>query len=412
MADERNSIAQSAPPDLATAAAIPRPGAPRDSAGARLPSIRDSALGRAIALAATAAYWVIFLRPTPYNAPSLQAAAMLHGHLWIVAPGNWIEHVSVGGHDYILHPPLASLLMVPFVALFGPGLPQPYVGLAVGLAIVAAGWSLIAKLCPDERARPWLGALWAAGTIVMSCATLASSWNFALLCGVLPTALALNETFGRGRPWLVGLWAGLAVMGRYDYILALPLYPALLGLREWRRLTAFAIAPAICGALIVVHNYLCFGTISDPTQWMWAAKDIWLAREGGGSPFQLKFIPFNLYTLLFMAPNFTPRPPWIEPTMMGQALIFTSPAFYCALAGRLDRAAALLWAMALAVMIPSLIHYANGFDQFGVRFWIMAYPCFLALLCRARFDSLTRAAIIASIVLVGLGTWQAHAAGF
>lgn len=55
--------------------------------------------------------------PAYQNAEHVRLAwAILHGHLYVDGMAPW-EHVNVLGHDYELHPPLAAILCLPFVAL-------------------------------------------------------------------------------------------------------------------------------------------------------------------------------------------------------------------------------------------------------------------------------------------------------
>jgi hypothetical protein len=367
-----------------------------------------------LAIAAPIYYWLFYVR-TVYNENTRAAVALLHGRLWIDAPG-YMEHVVFHGRDYILHPPLAALLMVPAVILFGPNVSQTAVCMLVGLATGVAAWSIVRKLVEDRRTQIWLAVFWSLGTIVVYEATIGDSWEFVLLCGALPTLLALNEMFGRCRPLVIGIWAGLAILGRYDYLLALPFYFGILLLKRhgWRALL-FGVGPAAAIGLIVSYNIARFGALRDPALWMWASHDEYLLRNGDGGPFQLRFVPYNLYTVLFMTPNFSDTFPYLRPTMMGQALILTSPAFLLAIDAPATLINLLLAGASLAVMIPSLLVYANGFAQFGARYWTIAYPflfVLMAMSCRNGISRLGKTLIVASVILVGVGTWQVRRFGW
>jgi hypothetical protein len=166
-------------------------------------------------------------------------------------------------------------------------------------------------------------------------------------------------------------------------VLAWPFYLALLGtrIRSWRALWAcggFAIAAAIS----IWFNEVRFGTLSDISLWLFTQHDGWLhQRMGGGPPIQLRFLPANLYALLFMAPVLNDRFPYIHPQMQGQALILTSPAFLLALRPNFRRAIPLLVLLAAGFsMGPVLLWYGNGFEQFGMRFYVQVFPFLMVLM--------------------------------
>ncbi|HLI64596.1 MAG TPA: hypothetical protein VKV05_14470, partial [Terriglobales bacterium] len=204
-------------------------------------------------------YLVTRAGPTPFYEPSLQAVAFVHGRAWVNAP-SYMEQVNLarcnrllpqlasqpecaagrfGGHTFLVHPPLAAILLMPIVALHGGVIDgadqyQPTVSAIVGAVEVALAWRLLLLLGLSVSARVWLTAFFGLGTTLWYEATLGSSWDFVLVVSVLPTLLALNEVFGKARPWLVGLLAGAAALGRNELVLVWPIYGALLLLRGRR----------------------------------------------------------------------------------------------------------------------------------------------------------------------------------
>ena len=91
---------------------------------------------------------------TRYNEHIRLAQAMLHGHLYIDPAPPWMEHITVNGHDYILHPPLSAILSIPFV-LCGGHDPR-YLSCGIGIIAVLLVWRLTASV--------WLTAFFALGT--------------------------------------------------------------------------------------------------------------------------------------------------------------------------------------------------------------------------------------------------------
>jgi hypothetical protein len=180
----------------------------------------------AVFLLAFAAYWLTRCPPSPHNEAVLQAWAFLHGHAWVEQPV-W-EHVQFGGHNYLLHPPGAAILLLPFVAIWGLGTNQTAVSVLLCAIEAALAWRLLGVFGLKDSARLWLTAFFSFGTVLFYEGTLGYSWGFVSISSVLPTLLALSEVFGKRRPLLVGLWAGLAALCRYDLVLVWPIYATIL----------------------------------------------------------------------------------------------------------------------------------------------------------------------------------------
>jgi hypothetical protein len=348
--------------------------------------------------------------PTPYNEHARLAWALLHGHAWIDAP-SYMEHVVAGGRSYILHPPLSAILMLPAVAIWGPAASQTAVSVVLGAISLALWWRLMGRLGLGVSAKVWLTAFMGVGTTFWYEATLGSSWDFALLTSVPFTLAALAEVFGEARPWAVGVLAALAALARYDLMMAWPMYALMLAARgrPLRELTGML--PGFAGAALVYvgYNEVRFGTPNDIALWIWYGQDRYrLSRPGG--PFALRDLPLNLYTLLFMAPGYSDKFPWIHPEFTGQALILMSPAFVLALRPSfLKPLPALVAAAAVLSSGPSLLVYASGFAQLGPRYYVQVYPFLLTLIALGvprKPDQLTKILIVVSIVFVVFFTWQ------
>jgi len=396
-----------------------------------------------------ALYGVTLFGPTPFIEPSVQAAAFLHGHSWVDAPG-YMEQVGpicntnlpvakqlpdcdftrFHGRTFLVHPPLAAIVMMPLVAAHrgveGAEEYQPMVCVLLGAIEVALAWRLLLLLGISTSARIWLTAFFGVGTTLWYEATIGASWDFVSVVSVLPTLLALNEVFGKARPWVVGVFAALAAMGRNDMVMAAPAYALLLMVRGRKLLNLFGMLPGFAMAAVVygVFNYSRYGTFFDQALWLW-----YRCCDGGGyfnpafgreipGPLSLHFVPANLHTVLFMGWDLSPTFPWLHPGSGGQAMVLTSPAFILALRPSLKKPVpALIWLATLLSMGPAMIWYANGFTQFGPRYWVQAYPFLLVLVALGvgagrRADQLTRILVMASILLVSFGIWHIHMLGF
>ena len=335
--------------------------------------------GTIVFLLALAVY-VLTAVPSVANEHLIAAHALLRGNPY-VDPMVLHEQVTVAGHSYILHPPLATVAMLPAAIL--------HVGNQTLMLVILAAFAvaLVYRITDDV----WLAAFFGFGTPFWYEATLGNSWGFCLVLSTLPTLLALSI-----RGYLSGFWAGLAALARYDLALVWPVY---LWRKGWRVLPGLALA----AALYIGWSYVRFGTLTDHTLWLWWATDPYRAPHIGANagPFSLVYLPWNLYTALFMAPHFQPAFPWVRPWVMGEALVFTSPALLLTMLGRLTIERAALWLAVALSMGACLTVYANGFVQFGSRYWIQALPFLVLLMPKGQ----GRALIILSIILTGGQMW-------
>ena len=386
----------------------------------RVASARSLLIERALAWEGWSAFavGVLFLAfygttispPTPYTEPVQQAYAFLHGRTWVDAP-DYMEHIVWHGRSYLLHPPLAALITLPAVAIWGLATNQTAISVVVGAVSLGLVWRLLGRIGLGVAARVWLTLFFGVGTTFWYEATLGSSWDFSLLVTVPFTLAALGEVFGEARPWAVGVLAAIPALARYDMALAWPCYAGLLWVSGRRARELLTMLPSIVAvaALLVAFNEVRFGTPYDVARWLWYNQDKYRFVRPGG-PLALRHFPFNLYTLLFMAPSYSDKFPYIHPEFLGQALMLTSPAFVLALRPSFLRPTPALVALAAALCTgPIMLWYANGFAQLGARFYVEIYPFLLTLIALGvprKLDQLTKILIVASIVFVAFFTWQ------
>ena len=364
----------------------------------------------AVFVAFLAFYAVTMYPPNPFNAHVRQAFAFIHGHAWIDAP-TYIEHAQFNGRSYQLHPPLPAILLVPLVAWWGMATSQSLFSVVVGAIDVALAWKMLGRLKVNLNARTWLTVFFGAGTIIWSESVNGGSWEVTMTVAVGFTLAALDELFGEARPWLLGVLAGLAAIARYDLAFVWPLWIVLAYLRHRNIRALLPMAPGFALAALVygAFNFARYGNLFD--------RGVFIFAPPGSELFSSKYLPGNLFTLLFMAPNVNNTFPYIHPEIGGQALVLTSPAFLLALRPSFRRGVpAILLAMAVIAIIPDLFYWTNGFAQFGTRHYVHAFPFLLALmglgLPRGRVDQLTRLLIGYSILLIAYGVWHIGFYGF
>ncbi|HET9394174.1 MAG TPA: hypothetical protein VFO29_11725 [Candidatus Rubrimentiphilum sp.] len=363
-------------------------------------------------------------RSTPYNNYVLLAAALLHGHTWITWPGAYIDALAYNGQHYVIEGPVPALLLLPYVAIAGTAANQTLLAAVLAGVAIGAAWELGERLGISRRANLWLTIFLLAGTDLLWCASLGDVWFIAHVSAVAFTLLALAELCGKRRGWLVALFAIAAAGSRFSLVLALPVYAALLLARDarpdvWRLDRARLRAPLIgfvgvllaAGALYVAYNLSRWGTIADIGYVTWYHQDT--AGSPTGSPFQLQYLKYQLWSFFVQHPDFASTFPWIKPSYSGIALTWISPALIFALWARRPRAFVVaLWSATILVAIPSFVYYVNGFAQYGMRHALDFEPFLFALMALAAREKIplwVKALIVYSCAACLYGVWYWNA---
>ncbi|MBV8364074.1 MAG: hypothetical protein JO193_05860 [Candidatus Eremiobacteraeota bacterium] len=366
------------------------------------------------ALAAGAAAFVVIiatshLRSTPYNNYVLLANALLHGHVWIDWPGQYIDALAYGGRHYVIEAPFPALPLLPLVAVFGTHANQTLVAAVLGGIAIFAAWRMCDHLGVALESTVWLCAFLLAGTDVLWCAMLGDVWFIAHVSAVAFTMLALLECLGRKRGWIVAICAACAFESRFSLVLALPVYAWLLYDGTANARVRRASVAGFCAVLLVVgllwigYNEARWGTPTDIGYITWYHADN--AGSPTGSPFQLRYLPYELHSFFIALPHFTSQSPFVTADLSGIALTWTSPALLLALAGRRPRNIVLaMWIAAVLTAIPNFLYYVNGYAQFGMRHALDFEPFLFVLMALASRGVVPvwGKALIAYSVLVGV----------
>lgn len=369
----------------------------------------------AVFAAGLAFYAATIFPPSPYNEQVRQAVAFIHGHTYIDAPSSFLEHAQVGPYSYALHPPLAPILLMPVVKIWGMAANQTEFSVVLGALGIVLAWMLLGQFNLSLDARMWLTIFFAAGNVFWYEAVLGTTWALPMVVAVVFELALLIELFGAARPLWLGVWGGLACLARYDVVLAMPVI-ALLAWRKGRTIGELLwLIPGFLavGAIFVGLNEARYHSFFDVG--LYYIPNTEIIGPNAERAFALKYLPGNLYTVFFMSPHIDGVFPYLHPIFAGQAITLTSPAFVLALRPSFKRlAAAGMGLAAVLVSIPSLVCYANGFAQFGTRHYIPAFPFLLAMMAMGmprKTDQLAKILIVTSVALVGFGVWHVHVWG-
>ncbi len=364
------------------------------------------------------------LRSTQQNNYVRVAYAWLHGRMWIDWPGRWMDAVLYNGQHYGVDGPVPAIFMLPWVAIWGNDANQTTV--AIFFAAIATGlaWVLAERLGVDDLAtKIFLAIFFVAGTDVWWCAELGDVWFLAHLCAITFVFAALVELRGKNRGWVVGICAVLAAGARAPEIAAFPLFVWALWTGAFRgsppsreerltRLRSFFAVVACGGIAYMGYDELMWGTVADIGHTLYYHQDAWGSPTG--SPFQLAYVPYEIYSYFFRAPVLVEwlqkaQWPYVKPETTGIALTFTSPALVLAFLARTPKnVVAALWITTGLVAIPEFLYYLDGWVQFGERHALDFLPYLFALMAigvRRRLPRWGVALIVYSALVGAWGVW-------
>jgi hypothetical protein len=355
-------------------------------------------------------------RSSPYDNYVLLASSLLHGHIFIDSlwPGSSIDAVLWEGHRYVVNDPVPAILILPLVALVGTYANQTLLACLLCGVAVGAAWALLDRLGVTDRATIWLVVFLLAGTDLLWCSMLGDVWFIAQTSCVAFVLLALCELAGQRRGWLVAVWIALALGSRFTLVMALPVllwwvwYGFLEADRRPRSALAFVATLVPFFVLWVAYNEARWHVPWDAGHTIFYHQDPFMGAPTG-SPFALENVKIELYSFFIVGPGWHRTFPYLEPYAFGTALWFTSPALVLAFFAREPRRLVIsLWIATLLVAGPSLLYYANGGSQFGMRHALDFEPFVLTLMglaARRDLGRLWRAAQVLMVWSVVAGVW-------
>jgi len=335
------------------------------------------------------------------------AQAFLQGRLDIdpaQAP-HLTEVIPYNGKSYVCYPPMPAVVLMPFVALFGPTLPMSAVSILIASYAVGLCYLVLRRAGFTAPVGAWVTVVFGFGTAFWYTSLKGSSWHFAHVTGVVFLLGALWETFGRSRPLLIGLCLGAATLCRLPIVLATPVFLYLVTRNRAAKGRRAALLLAGVGLFIglnMAYNWVRYQTIFDVGYHLipGVLEERWYTK----GIFDLSYLPRNLWLHLFGPPLLIDRFPYVVPSQSGLALFLATPVLllmFRASNGWLTWSAAL---GALLVSIPSLLHGSSGDMQFGFRFSIDYSPFLLLLVAQGLRGSVTPRvkALVALNCLIGL----------
>lgn len=358
------------------------------------------------------------------------AEAMLNGNFDVGAagiPDFYHDAIEEGGSKYVTFPPGPSVLLLPFVAiwgtdffhipLLGTDFSQIYFSMVLGAVNAVLFWYLLGLLNVGRTTKLLLVPFFAFGTVHFFTATTGTAWHYAHVSAVFFLLLSIIFLLRRASPVIPAIFLGFAFLSREPTILAASFFAywivrqrhesiftkdALLDRQTLSQMGLFAAGLVPFVAFWFFYNIARFG---GPLETGYGTLyehygDLYPFYPHFGQ-FDVRNIPLHLYTLFLMAPDFVPV--FIRPSPYGMSVLLTSPAFiYAAFVKRQHILKTASWIAIGFVSIPLLLHYSQGWVQFGYRFLLDFAPFLLILTAFGFEDNQSRKATMIKVLLVGI----------
>lgn len=349
------------------------------------------------------------------------ADAFLHGRLYLTEAPSWLnELVPHGPGWYVVYPPVPAVMLVPFVAVFGPEFPQQVASSLFGALSVGLAWPLFGRFDLTMRRRLALTLVFGFGTVLWYVAETGSAWYIGHVCAVLFSVAAVLCAMDRRWPAAVGFFLGLAAISRLPVALAcvgvlllilrIGWPPRLPADRRWAfwATIAFGAGMAVPVFAYFGYNLARWGTLLDEgyTRIPGVLEDPIYSKFG---IFAIEYIPRHLYAIFLRSWNFVDDPPFFQPSWWGLGLFLTTPLLLWLIRARLQNPRVLASVVATAlVAIPIVTHGNVGLAQFGYRF-SLDVQVFLFVILATVFERgmsrLAQIAAAASIAICAYAIW-------
>jgi hypothetical protein len=365
-------------------------------------------------------------------------ARQIQEHALGVIMSDWADH---DGHIYGYWAPLAAVVAMPFVALFGLDVSDTLINALFGALNVGLFYWLLHRVSAiglvrlDERCRVALTLLLAFGTSHFWLTCTAQVWfavEVVTLTAMLGALLAACTPSPAAWPWLVaGALFGTAILGRNIVALTGLFFIALIWLRlpasiasRWRafvwRAALFTLPAATAVATQFTYNYARFG---DPLE-----SGLRIQVETGGQPrfreayetygfFSLHYVPHNLkhYFVNWDFPLAEDGTRWFD--REGNSLFLVTPPLLYALLCWRRRSSFILALLAglLPLLVALLLYFATGYVQFGPRYLLDVMPLLLLLAAIGMNGRLTAIGYVLTVLAVAanlFGTYRLCAHNF
>lgn len=338
--------------------------------------------------------------------------------------GDYADYMA---KQYLFYGPMPSIMLAPFVFVFGKDFPQMSLSLTAIFVTYISIFFLSTKLKFNKLDSLMLANFFVFSTVFYFLALVNISAYLVQVVGITFIILALLEYFTKKRWFLIGILIASAGLTR------LTLYASVIfflidliknkGKIRRREILLFFI-PIVFSLLIIgLYNNRRFNSpFETGYKYNITLKNYPLNTNLEYGIFSIKHVPANLYNLIWKSPDpikaegsaFILDFPYLKADGWGLAIWFTSPLFAYLIRVKKNMFTTPSLITILALFIPSAIYFGLGFSQFGYRYSLDFLPFLFLILISTfskRLPAFAKFLIILGVVfncLYMLSIWDSY----
>lgn len=322
-------------------------------------------------------------------------------------PTFYHDKLEFEGKTYIPFPPGASIILIPFVLTFKL-ITQQQVSIIIGAIDLVLIYFLLLNFTSRKNSL-LLSLFLGFGTPFFWSAVVGTTWFFAHVVAIFFITISLILHF-KNKNLLSGVFFALAALTRMPLVLTGIFYLFLLW-KNKKRLVFYLLGAFIFVPSLLFYNWARFGNLLETgyetVNQQYTNSNLKYSIGTYHGYFNIKNIPLNFFTFFIMPPNVTVSDGLlkdIRPSPFGMGILFTSPFLFLALKPKFKNGLEFNSIFtAFLCALPSFLHYAQGWVQFGYRF-VLDFIVFLMIILALRFKP-TKLNLILLTISVIVNFW-------
>lgn len=316
------------------------------------------------------------------------------------------------GKYYMYFGPLASILLVAPVAIFGQDFSQAVLGFLILIMSFTATYLLSRQFKFGKIDSLWLSMFVVFSTVVFFTSIVNITSYLVEALAVPLVLLALVFYFSKNpKYFLSGVFLGLAIMTRVTLVFAIVFFVVeFLSKRLSKKSFILILVPVITACVLLgSYNYIRFNNPLETGYNHHIKEPYPLSKNYEFGRTNLIHLPANLYAFLVKPPEpilyykdgFVFKFPYLKADPWGMAIWFTSPLFLLLVFRfRKNKYFKSSLLATLAIVVPIFTYYSVGFAQFGYRWTLDFLPFLFLLLIPTLQPKLSKTAI--ALIAIGV----------